>query len=405
VGRLFGGRDEVMNTSEKNLLILSHTYNSFIKDQVEIIAKDFKKVYVLVRYQPIAELSKYIPLSYVKSRAKYSKQYSIDLSNLPGNVEVTPVPLWYLPFKSLYYSVGKQHARAVLNIIKKKKIKFDLIHAHFGWSAGYAGMRVKERYNKPLIITAHGYDVYDLPFRNEKFNKTLKKVYTSADKVITVSDKNRQYLTKLGVENVSVLPNGYSKEIFYHKDQKICREELGLPMNRKLIFTIGNLEKVKGYEYLIDALNIVKKKYPDILLLHIGGGPLESVLKQKVKNLGLENEYRFLGKKPHSELVNYFGACDSFISSSLNEGNPTVMFESLACGKPFIGTKVGGVPEIINSPDYGLLADPGDSVFLADNILKSLDTKWDTQRILQYSKQFSWENISKKILNIYTEVL
>ncbi len=390
---------------DKDLLVLSHTYNSFIKDQVEIISKQFRKVYVLVRYQPVAEFSRYLPIPFLRSRMKYAKKYSIDLSNRPNNIEVIPVSLWYLPFKWAYYWVGRQHANAVLRILKQRNISFDLIHAHFGWSAGYVGMKVKDVYKKPLIITAHGYDVYDLPFRNKRFNNALKKVYVSADRVITVSGKNSSYLKKLGINNINVIPNGYSKELFYFKPHAESRKKLNLPLDSKIILTIGNLEEVKGYEYLIDAIKIVKEKYPNILCLHIGGGPLEFVLKQQIKNLKLEDNYKLLGKKPHDKLMDYFGACDIFASSSLNEGNPTVMFESLACGKPFIGTNVGGIPEIISSYVYGSLTNPGNSVFLAKNILKSLNTKWNSQKILQYSQQFSWENISKEILNTYTEVL
>lgn len=389
----------------RNLLVLSHTYNSFIKDPVEILAKEFNKVYVLVRYQPIAELSRYIPLPYFKSRAKYSKKHSIDLTNKPKNVEIIPVPLWYLPFKSVYYYVGLQHANAVLKMIKKKNITFDMIHAHFGWSAGYAGMKVKEKYNKPLVVTGHGYDVYDLPFRSERARRCLTEVFKSANELITVSEKNNKYLKQLGIKNAHIIPNGYVRSLFYFKPQKDCRKKLGLSMDKKIILTIGNLEKVKGYEYLIEAINMVKAKYPDVLCLHIGGGPLEGILKQKVKSLGLESNYKFLGKIPHDKLVDYFGACDIFALSSLNEGNPTVMFETLGCGKPFIGTNVGGIPDVITSSEYGLLTESKNSLLLSKNILKALDTKWNSDKIIKYSAQYSWENICKEILKIYKAIL
>ena len=75
-------------------------------------------------------------------------------------------------------------------------------------------------------------------------------------------------------------------------------------------------------------------------------------------------------------------ACDLFVLPSLNEGNPTVMFEALGCGKPFVGTKVGGVPEVIASDDYGLLVEPADPEDLAEKILVALDREWDREAIL-----------------------
>lgn len=74
-------------------------------------------------------------------------------------------------------------------------------------------------------------------------------------------------------------------------------------------------------------------------------------------------------------------ACDVFILPSLSEGNPTVMFECLGCGKPFVGTKVGGIPEIINSEDYSLLCEPANPKELAEKILIALDKGWDNEKI------------------------
>ena len=108
-----------MDTLDKtNLLVLSHTYNNFIKDPIEINSKDFNKIYVLVRQIPIAELGNIIPLKFFKSRRKHSRRYSIDLTNKPDNVEIILVPLWYLPLKKFYKFVGHTHAKAVLKILK-----------------------------------------------------------------------------------------------------------------------------------------------------------------------------------------------------------------------------------------------------------------------------------------------
>ncbi len=391
---------------DKKLLVLSHTYNSFIKDPVEILAKDFKKIYVLVRYSPIAELSKIIPLSIFKNREKFSKKYSIDLKNKPNNVEVILVPLWYLPFDFFYKSLGKKHAKKVFKIIKKKNIKFDLIHSHFTWSAGYVGMKIKEKYQKPLILTGHGYDIYELPFRNQSWRKRIKEVLNSADEIITVSKKNESCIKEIGVKKeINILPNGYNENLFFKMNKLEARKNLNLPQNKKIILTIGNLEKVKGYNILLKSLKLVLEKRKDFICLHIGTGSEESFLTNLKKNLKLENHIEFLGMKKHNELVSYFGACDIFVSSSLSEGNPTVMFETLGCGKPFIGTKVGGIPDVIISEDYGLLCEPNRPQELANNILLGLEKEWDSLKILKYSKKYTWKNICKELIKIYEKQL
>ena len=79
----------------------------------------------------------------------------------------------------------------------------------------------------------------------------------------------------------------------------------------------------------------------------------------------------------------------------------TVMFECLRCGKPFIGTKVGGMPEIITSEDYGLLCEPANPEERAEKILIALDKEWDSKKILKYAERFGWENIAKEIIVMY----
>lgn len=389
-----------------NLLVLSHTYNSFIKDPIDILSNDFNKIYVLVRYKPIAELSKIIPLKFFKSRQKHSMKYSIDLTNKPDNVEVILVPLWYLPLRFFIRFIGHLHAKAVLRIIKRRKIKFDIIHAHFGWSAGYVGMIVKEKYKKPLVITGHGYDVYDLPFRSNYWKVMMKSVFRSADRLLTVSNKNRDYIKQIDVnKKVTIISNGYSKSLFWYIEKEVAKKNLNLVDQRKIILTIGNLEKVKGYETLIKALRIVSRSRNDFLCLHIGDGTKVSYIKKLISKYNLNDNVKLLGRKPHNDLVYWFGACDFFVSSSLFEGNPTVMFEALGCGKPFIGTKVGGIPEVIYIQKYGLLSQPGNENALAENIMKALNLDWESKKILEYSKQYKWENITRKIVEIYKNLI
>jgi teichuronic acid biosynthesis glycosyltransferase TuaC len=70
-----------------------------------------------------------------------------------------------------------------------------------------------------------------------------------------------------------------------------------------------------------------------------------------------------------------------------------------------VGTKVGGVPEVIASDDYGLLVEPADPEDLAEKILVALDREWDRAAILAYAERFTWENIAKEIMGVYKQVL
>ena len=139
----------------------------------------------------------------------------------------------------------------------------------------------------------------------------------------------------------------------------------------------------------------------DVIFIIIGDGPLRPDLERQIHSLGLEDYVKLVGGKPHGDIPFWMNACDLFVLSSLNEGNPTVMFEALGCGKPFVGTKVGGVPGIITSDEYGQLVEPADPEDLAEKILMALDLRWNYQKIFRYASQYTWENITANIRDIY----
>ena len=384
-----------------NLLVVCHRYRSFQKDPIDLVSQYFNNVYVLVRFNKFADVSKYIHIPALQPFISSSK---IDCTNKPSNLEVYKTSIFNFPFDSQYKLLGEKHLKMVEELIHKKNIKFDLIHSHFTWSSGYVGAKLKEKYGVPFVVTAHGYDVYYLPFKDDEWRSKIEYVLNSADAIITVSNSNLECIKKLDVKTpVTVLPNGYRGDLFHPDDIFKCRKSLGLPIDKKIILSVGNLEEVKGHKFLVEAMDYVVRVKNDTVCFIVGVGKLERQLNKQIKLAGLEDQVKLIGGKPHKEIPLWMNACDVFVLPSLNEGNPTVMFECLGCGKPFIGTRVGGIPEIITSENYGFLCDPAKSVDLADNILLALTTEWDKGKIKEYAKQFTWENISQEILKVYSE--
>ncbi len=80
------------------------------------------------------------------------------------------------------------------------------------------------------------------------------------------------------------------------------------------------------------------------------------------------------------------------------------MFESLACGTPFVGTKVGGIQEIVNSRDYGMLVETGNSKALAEALKDALSKVWDRDEISKYACQFTWAKKADKVLHLYEQL-
>ena len=393
----------ISKLDKNKLLVTSHSYNSFQKDQIESLSSYLDCVYVLVRYNPIAEISRYIP---VPALDNFKLDSKIDITNKPSNVNVYPTPILYAPIDSQYKKLGEKHFKVVEKLIKKNDITFDFIHSHFVWSAGYVGAKLKEKYNVPSVVTAHGHDIYDYPFRDREWKEKIEYVLNAADYVITVSDSNLECIKKLNVKTpVKVIPNGFSSDLFHQRDLEKCRKVLDAPLDKKIVLSVGHLFEVKGHKYLIEAMREVVKHRKDVLCIIVGEGKLKNKLEKQIKKAGLENYVKLADGRPHNEIPIWLNACDVFVLPSLNEGNPTVMFEAFGCGKPFVGTKVGGIPEIITSDDYGLLAEPANPKELAEKILTALDKEWDNEKIRYYAERFTWENIVEEILDVYTQVL
>lgn len=80
------------------------------------------------------------------------------------------------------------------------------------------------------------------------------------------------------------------------------------------------------------------------------------------------------------------------------------MFESLGCGRPFVGTRVGGIPEVITSEDLGILCEPADADALSHSILSALDREWNAMEISTHAQMYSWESVASQLAAIYDEV-
>lgn len=155
---------------------------------------------------------------------------------------------------------------------------------------------------------------------------------------------------------------------------------------------------------MISAIKKVIEKYPNVICYIAGKGDQENKLKNQIIASGLENNVQLIGWIPDEQIPIWMNSCDIFVLPSFNEGNPIVMFECLACGKPFIGNKVGGIPEIINS-NIGLLSESGNIIDLSEKIIQSFEVHWDHEKIYNYAKQFSWEIIAKDTKKLYSDLL
>lgn len=384
----------------KNLLIISNDFPNadnkyireiFVKEQVMFLKEYFEKIYVV---SPVA-----IGMELLR-KVRYENYIFENVHVYFPKYSNCPLFFKYSRDAWVYFE-----EKAIQKLIKEESLQFDLIHAHFTWHSGAVAVRLKEKYNVPVVITEHTSQTFTdaIETKDPQFIRS----WNLCDAIIRVRKGDIPLFESVGIplDKVYYIPNGYSNKTFLNLDSQNCRKKLGLPSKCKIILNVGNLyDEVKGHKYLIEAMNKVIEQRKDVLCFIVGGGILETKLKKQILSTGLEDYIKLVGSKPYTEIPLWMNACDVFVLPSLNEGNPTVMFECLGCGKPFVGTKVGGIPEVIVSNEYGLLSEPADSSELAKSILFALDTPWNTKKIKNYSIQFTWNAVCKEILEVYSKI-
>jgi glycosyltransferase involved in cell wall biosynthesis len=296
--------------------------------------------------------------------------------------------------------------------------KCDLVHAHghVYMSSYLAGMLAK-KYNKPFIVTQHNTWIDYKSWLNiiEKINDLIigKSVLKRADRILTVSNETMKYVLRLGAEKAktSVMYNGVDTDCFRDAKKGESREKLGLPKNRKIIFSLRRLVYKNGLDTLIESAALVARAYPDILFLVAGKGPSKQFIEDRIKELGIENNANLTGFVPDELLPAYYNAADYFVlPSASGEGLPLVLFEAMACGLPVVATAVGGTPEIIEHMKNGFLVPPRNPKAMTEALLKLLSKEELGISIGEEAKRsiknrFTWGENVQRLAKVYGDFL
>jgi glycosyltransferase involved in cell wall biosynthesis len=165
---------------------------------------------------------------------------------------------------------------------------------------------------------------------------------------------------------VKVIPNGIDTQLFQPRDRSEVREELGLPDGKKVVlFAAADLaDERKGARYFFECLNFVQAN--EWMAVTVGKRiDVRRMLNRQV-------EIKQLGYVAGSEaMAKVYNAADLFCITSLDDNFPTTVLESLACGTPVVGFRVGGIPEQVTD-DCGILVEPRDAQGLGKAITQLL---------------------------------
>jgi glycosyltransferase involved in cell wall biosynthesis len=286
---------------------------------------------------------------------------------------------------------------------EKMKYKFDFIYSIWAYPDGFAAVLLAKYYKRSVAINVIGCDINlytRYPFRRMMIKYALK----NCDRVFSVSEDLREKVVNLGVrpEKVQTVHNGVDKGKFFPMATDECRKRLSLATDKKIVTFIGRLSEEKGIESLTGVMEqLGKQRGDEVIFIVIGSGPLKEYIKKKADGFKRRPEVLMPGSVGHKDIPLWINASTIICVPSLREGCPNVVLEALACGKPVVASNVGGIPEIINSPQLGFLVPPNNVDELIKALGQALDTEWDRNILECRVAGLTWEKVAG---NIYSDI-
>jgi len=284
-----------------------------------------------------------------------------------------------------------------------------LIDAHFAYPDGEAATRLGRWLNLPTTITLRGTEVPHS--KNPALRPRLTRALQAATRVFSVSHSLRRLAIELGTPEVKteVVGNGVDITCFHPIARDAARRRFGIPLDAKVLISVGGLVERKGMHRVIACLPALIEHHPDLHYLIVGGGSAEgdmrAELDAQVAALGLNERVHFLGSLAPDELKWPLSAADVFVLATRNEGWANVFLEAMACGLPVVSTDVGGNAEVVCRPELGSIVPFGDAQALQQALDAALNKTWDRAAIIEYAHANQWDKRVAQLLRAFDAIL
>ncbi|HEV3237338.1 MAG TPA: glycosyltransferase [Gemmataceae bacterium] len=287
--------------------------------------------------------------------------------------------------------------------------RVSLIHAH-QYTPFFYGVAARFTYSHPAILfTEHGRHFPDYPRRKRiLFNRLA---LTKRDRAVGVGQAVRQALIdNEGIRpgSVSVIYNGIDLQPYQNgsPDRSLVRKEMGIEPGEFAIILVARMDYLKDHATAIRTLANLRARTVNAKLILVGEGPELGKVEEQTRTLGMSGDVRFLGLR--NDVPRLLSAVDLFLLTSISEGIPLTVIEAMAAGLPVVGTRVGGMAEVVEEGKTGLLAPSGDDAGLADHVERlALDPNLGSQmgacgKERAYSS-FSLERMATQYRQMYQE--
>lgn len=343
----------------------------------------------------------------------YTEVPFVRLDNPKPSYEGVPVKR----FKS--YSLGGEMHYVFIPSMMRELLKeeTDIIHTHsYGYYQTTAGAFTKKLREIPLIITPHFHPSWSMwgGKRRKKLRKFYdgllgKSVIGATDLVICHSKNEKELLSSFSLpdEKIRIVPAGVDFKRFETLPSPDRFREV-YNINERIILYAGRLASNKGLKHLIDAMPSIISQFNDTTLVMIGEDEGQrKMLEERAKKLNIKDKVVFTGHIIDDELFrSAYSACDVFVLPSEYEAFGLVLLEAMACEKPCVATKVGGVPEVLEEGKTGVLVEYGNSDKLAKAIIELLGDENRRKNMGRAGRErvkdnYTWPKIVDRLEEIY----
>jgi glycosyltransferase involved in cell wall biosynthesis len=287
--------------------------------------------------------------------------------------------------------------------------RFEIFHAHDLWS-NLIGIPAARLARVPVVISSQR-DLSHQSWYTPRRRRFLRRLQTFSSVVLVNSAQIRDQLAGedgLSPNLIRVVHNGIDCERFANRPRN--REKLFPGLDGcKLIVTTGNMRSdVKGHPTLIEAAARVCARFPEARFVLIGQGVRRADFESRVRELGLQQNFFFLGSR--QDVPELLACCDLAVAPSRAEGFSNAILEYMAMGLPTVATEVGGNPEIIQNRVHGLLVPKDDPAALADAISVLVNNPTFAAQLGSAGRErvrnsFGLERLARNVDALYTQLL
>ncbi|HSW45198.1 MAG TPA: glycosyltransferase, partial [Phycisphaerae bacterium] len=283
---------------------------------------------------------------------------------------------------------GRALTRTIRDLRKTTGRTFDLIDAHFVYPDGVGALLAARKLGLPIVVTVRGkiVSLSRRPVRRAQIRAMLRRV----DGIIAVSESLARCVREVAGDDlrVEVIPNGIDTATFHPVDRAEARRELGWTPYTRYVLAVGHLQRLKGFDRLVEIWPGVRTALGGGRLILAGSRRGEADFADQLLadidriNRTMANHtgppgIAFVGPQSPRQLNLMYNAADLLVSSSRSEGWCNALGEALAAGTPVVATDVGGNREQIISADLGRIVPDGDSRSLARAVIEALTIRWD----------------------------